>query len=101
MFPVSAAMLKNPPLYDHSLEAFANPLMRLIEYDIDDLGQMTVPGESGRWYRYIDMTAQAEALYDFVRLTIDHELWWKNSIFWQITTRQNRQFRRSWTCPTA
>lgn len=74
MFPVSAAMLKNPALYDHSLEAFANPLMRLVEYDLDDLGQMTVPGETGRWYRYIDMTVQAEALYDFVRLTIDHEL---------------------------
>ncbi len=74
MFPVSAAMLKDPALYDHSLEAFSSPLMRLVEYDLDDLGQMTVPGETGRWYRYIDMTAQAEALYDFVRLTIEHEL---------------------------
>ena len=74
MFPVSAAMQKNPVLYDHSLEAFSNPLMRLTEYDLDDLGQMTVPGETGHFYRYIDMTAQAEALYDFVRLTIEHEL---------------------------
>ena len=74
MFPVSAAMLKNPALYDHSLEAFSTPLMRLIEYDLDDLGQMTVPGETSRWYRYIDMTAQAEALDFFVRLTIEHEL---------------------------
>jgi hypothetical protein len=74
MFPVSAAMLKNPALYDHSLEAFSNPLMRLVEYDLDDLGLMTVPGETGRLYRYIDMTAQAEALYDFVALTIEHEL---------------------------
>lgn len=74
MFPVSAAMLKNPALYDHSLEAFSNPLMRLVEYDLDDLGQMTVPNETGHLYRYIDMTAQAEALYDFVKLTIEHEL---------------------------
>ena len=74
MFPVSAAMLKNPALYDHSLEAFSNPLMRLVEYDLDDLGQMTVPDETGPLYRYIDMTAQAEALYDFVKLTIEHEL---------------------------
>lgn len=74
MFPVSAAMLKNPALYDHSLEAFSSPLMRLVEYDMDDLGQMTVPGETGCLYRYIDMTAQAEALYDFVGLTIEHEL---------------------------
>jgi len=74
MFPVSAAMLKNPALYDHSLEAFSNPLMRIVEYDLDDLGRMTVQGETGRLYRHIDMTAQAEALYDFVKLTIEHEL---------------------------
>jgi hypothetical protein len=74
MFPVSAAMLKNPALYNHSLEVFSNPLMRLVEYDLDDLGQMTVQGDTGRLYRYIDMTAQAEALYDFVGLTVEHEL---------------------------
>ncbi|MGR9088358.1 MAG: Fic family protein [Gammaproteobacteria bacterium] len=74
MFPVSAAMLKNPALYDHSLEPFSSPLMRLVEYDLDDLGRMTVSGETGRLYRYIDMTAQAEALYDFVKLAIEHEL---------------------------
>jgi len=74
MFPVSAAMLKNPAMYDRSLEAFSRPLMRLVEYDLDELGRMTVPGETGRLYRYIDMTAQAEALYDFVTLTIEHEL---------------------------
>ncbi|MDR3553544.1 MAG: Fic family protein [Syntrophobacteraceae bacterium] len=74
MFPVSAAMLKNPALYDQSLEAFSIPLMRLVEYDLDDFGRMSVAGETFRWYRYIDMTAQAEALYDFVKLTIEHEL---------------------------
>ncbi|MGA2939757.1 MAG: Fic family protein [Syntrophobacteraceae bacterium] len=74
MFPVSAAMLKNPALYDRSMEGFSSPLMRLVEYELDDLGQMTIPGETGRWYHYIDMTAQAEALYDFVKLTIEHEL---------------------------
>ncbi len=74
MFPVSAAILKNPAMYDHSLEAFSTPLMRLVEYDLNDLGQISVEGETGRWYRYIDMTTQAEALYDFIGLTIEHEL---------------------------
>ncbi len=74
MFPVSAAMLKNPALYDHSLEAFSVPLARLVEYDLDDMGRMTVTDETGRWYRYMDLTAQTEALYDFVMLTIEHEL---------------------------
>ncbi len=74
MFPVSVAMLKNPAIYDHSLEAFSRPLLSLIEYALDDLGQMTVQSETGRWYRYMDMTFQAEALYDFVSLTIENEL---------------------------
>jgi Fic family protein len=74
MFPVSAAMLKNPELYDKSLEAFSKPLMRLVEYDLDDLGRMTVSEQTGRLYQYIDMTAQAEALYDFVKLSLEQEL---------------------------
>jgi hypothetical protein len=74
MFPVSAAMLKNPSLYDNSLEAFSIPLMRLVSYDLDDHGQMTVQGMTGHLYRYIDMTQQAEALSDFIGLTIEYEL---------------------------
>lgn len=35
---------------------------------------MTVTTDTGNLYRYIDMTAQAEALYEFVLLTIEHEL---------------------------
>jgi len=74
MFPVSAAMLKNPALYDQSLETFSAPVIRLIDYDVDDTGQMTVTSDNGNLYRFIDMTAQAEALYEFVLLTIEHEL---------------------------
>ncbi|WP_371877445.1 Fic family protein [Desulfomicrobium sp. ZS1] len=74
MFPVSAAMLKNPELYEQSLEAFSTPLLRLIDYDLDETGHMTVTSDAGALYRYIDMTAQAEALYEFVMLTIEHEL---------------------------
>lgn len=74
MFPVSAAMLKNPSLYDQSLEAFSTPLLRLIDYDLDGTGLMTVTSDTGKLYRFIDMTAQAEALYEFVLLTIENEL---------------------------
>ena len=71
MFPVSAAMQKNRELYDDSLEAFSEPLMKLIEHDLDDLGRMTVSGETSSWYRHIDMTARVEALSEFVRLTVE------------------------------
>lgn len=74
MFPVSAVMLKNPADYANSLEAFSRPLMQFIEYSIDEVGQMTLLNDTACWYRYMDMTAQAEALYDFISQTIEDEL---------------------------
>ena len=74
MVPVSATMLKNPADYDASLEAFAKPLMPLVEYTLDADGRLTVHNDTAVWYRYIDMTAQAEALYRFIDRTIDTEL---------------------------
>ena len=74
MFPVSASMLKNPSEYDASLEAFSSPLMPLVEYALDEEGRMTVKNDTGRWYAYIDMTAQAEALFRFIKRTIKTEL---------------------------
>ena len=74
MFPVSAVMLKNPADYDASLEAFSRPLLSLIDYQLDEMGQLTVENDTASWYRYMDMTAQAEALSDFIIKTIEEEL---------------------------
>lgn len=74
MFPVSASILKNLADYDASLEAFSRPLMTLVEYSLDEDGHMTVHNDTARWYRYIDMTHQAEALFKFIAQTIDTEL---------------------------
>ena len=74
MFPVSAVMLNNPEGYNDSLEAFSLPLNHLVEYSLDELAQMTVYNDTAHWYRYIDMTAQAEALHDFVVQTVENEL---------------------------
>ncbi len=74
MFPVSAVMSKNPADYDASLEAFSRPLLQLIDYRLDEMGQMTVDNDTACWYQYMDMTAQAEALYEFVNKTIEEEL---------------------------
>ncbi len=74
MFPVSAAMLKDRAGYDASLEAFSRFLMPLVEYSLDGEGRMTVSNDTAVWYRYIDMTPQAEALFRFVEGTIDTEL---------------------------
>jgi len=74
MFPVSAAMLNDSGGYDASLEAFSRPLMVLVDYALDDEGRMVVRNDTAVWYRTIDMTAQAEALYGFIERTIDTEL---------------------------
>jgi hypothetical protein len=74
MFPISASMLKNPADYDATLEAFSRPLMPLVEYTLDEDGRMTVHNETAVWYRFMDMTAQAEALFRFIEQTIDTEL---------------------------
>jgi len=74
MFPVSAVMLKNPAEYDASLESFSRPLLKLIDYQLDELGQMTVENDTACWYQYMDMASQAEALYEFVTKTIEEEL---------------------------
>ena len=74
MFPVSASMLKSLADYNASLEAFSRPLMSLVEYSLDQEGRMTVHNDTARWYRYIDMTAQAEILFRFIKQTINREL---------------------------
>jgi hypothetical protein len=74
MFPISASMLKNSADYDASLEAFSRQLMPLVEYSLDEEGHMIVHNDTARWYRTIDMTPQAEALFRFIDQTIDTEL---------------------------
>ncbi len=74
MFPISASMLRRSADYDASLEAFSRPLMALVEYSLDEEGRMTVHNDTVDWYRYMDLTAQVEALYRFVEQTIEVEL---------------------------
>ncbi len=74
MFPISAAMLKNSSEYDNSLESFSKQLMPLVEYSLDKEGRMTIHNDTAKWYRFIDMTPQAEALFKFIEQTIETEL---------------------------
>lgn len=74
IFPVSAVMLEKTADYDASLEAFSRRLMPLVEHSLDMDGRLTVHNDTEAWYRYIDMTAQAEALFYFIDRTINTEL---------------------------
>ena len=74
IFPVSAVMLKEAAAYDASLEAFSSKIVPMIDYAIDNEGRMRVYSDTAIWYRYMDMTPQSEALYCFVKETIEKEL---------------------------
>jgi hypothetical protein len=74
IFPVSAVILRNSADYDASLEAFSRPLLQLIDYRLDEMGQMTVENNTACWYQYMDLTVQAESLYAFIVKTIEEEL---------------------------
>ena len=74
MFPVSASMLKDLADYDASLEAFSRPLMATGGVLAGRRRPDDRAERHGRWYRYIDMTPQAEALFRFIERTIDTEL---------------------------
>lgn len=74
VLPVSAAMLKDSIDYNASLEAFSHLLMKLAEYELDQEGHMTMRNDCAPWYAYMDLTSQAEALYQFVQHTITREL---------------------------
>jgi Fic/DOC family len=74
IFPVSAAMLQDSRKYDESLEAFSEPSLALIDYELDQQGRLTVYSQTKDLYRYIDCTVMAEALFAFVQTTIEKEL---------------------------
>ena len=52
----------------------SKPLIPLIDYTLDEDGKMNVRNQTAFYYRYPDMTIIAEALFVFIRTTIEKEL---------------------------
>lgn len=74
IFSISALLLKNPQDYDASLEYFSTPLLSLIDYKLNEIGEMSVLNDTALFYRYIDMTKQTEVIYEFISKTVEEEL---------------------------
>jgi len=74
VFPVSATMLKQASRYDAALEAYSKEIGKHVEYRLDDQGNMTVLNETATFYRYPDLTTQAEALFGFIQDTVGTEM---------------------------
>ena len=75
IFPISAALLKNPDAYDRMLECFSSRVMPLLEYSIDEFGEIAVKNNSADFYRFMDMTPIVESFQKIVLITIQTE--WK------------------------
>jgi hypothetical protein len=74
IFPVSATMLEKRREYDGALEYYSREIALHVDYSIDKEGVMTVKNDTASFYRYPDLTVQTEALFGFIRETIDRHL---------------------------
>ncbi len=75
IFPVSATMLSNIRSYDQCLEKFSMQIMQsnLVQYTINESGELSVANDTGDLYRYMDLTHAAEYLYGAIETTIRKE----------------------------
>lgn len=71
IFPISAVILRQLRQYDIALESFSKPLMNLIlDYELNDSGEMTVTQDTLKFYQFIDFTSLAEYLFECIEKTI-------------------------------
>lgn len=74
LFPLSATILRNLRAYDETLERYARRVLPLLSYTLDRDGAMRVTNDSAFLYRFPDLTSQAEALFAFIRETVQRDL---------------------------
>jgi Fic/DOC family len=72
IFPVSASILDHIDDYRTVLESYSRPLLELIEWQETPDHNVQVVNDTLDFYRYCDMTKQAEFLYDCVKDTIEN-----------------------------
>ncbi len=74
VIPVSAVMLLRRREYDQALETFSVPLMKLVSYELDHEGRLTVTSDTDDLYRHPDLTKMAEALWRWLNEAVEREL---------------------------
>ena len=68
-------MLADSRAYDRCLERFSRPLLDLIDYDLNDEGELSVlTDDTAPHYRYFDATPMAEQLFAWIDQTIERDL---------------------------
>ena len=71
IFPVSAAILERIDDYRKVLEEYSHPVLDFIEWEKTADNNVKVLNETSDYYRYFDVTKQAEFLFDCVNKTIE------------------------------
>jgi Fic family protein len=73
VLPVSAVILANLDEYIATLEQFSRPINQLTDFNPDQ-PQLPASGNDAVYFRYPDLTAQAEFLYKALERTVTHDL---------------------------
>ena len=74
IFPVSSAILERILDYKAVLETYSSRLLPLIQWEATPKGNVHVLNETADFYRYPDLTPQAEFLYEAVAKTVREDL---------------------------
>jgi hypothetical protein len=72
IFPVSASILDHIDDYRNILESFSNPLLDYIEWKETKDHNVEILNDTINYYRFFDITDQAEFLFDCVKDTIEN-----------------------------
>jgi len=72
IFPVSASILDHIDDYRNILESFSNPLLDFIEWKETKDHNVEILNDTINYYRFFDITDQAEFLFDCVKDTIEN-----------------------------
>ena len=72
IFPVSASILNHIDDYRVTLERYSHPLLDLINWEETSDHNIRVLNDTIDFYRYFDLTKQAEFLYECVQDTIEN-----------------------------
>jgi len=75
IIPVSATILQRSREYDEVLEKVSKPIMALIKYDVDEKDHsLTIKNDIHYMYRYLDLTAHVEFLFEMMETSILQDL---------------------------
>lgn len=74
IFPISSVIFDQIEKYKESLTGASSPLLDLIEWETDDKLNVQILNETRDLYQYLDLTKNAEFLYQVVKETIEVNL---------------------------